>query len=104
MFAFYVIHGFFILLFAGLGILFALGKGQNLIAGYNTLSEEDRKGYHEKKLLRAMCAGMFFFSACMALSLVGALVEKGFLLALGYVLLILGALFLVLYSNTGAKK
>lgn len=101
---FYAIHGLFILLFLALGILFAFGKGKDLIAGYNTLSEEDKKTYNEKKLLRAMCLGMFFFAVCIALSLVGAILDQGLLLALGYALLIFGAIFLVLYSNTGAKK
>ena len=39
-------------LFVVLGIIFALGKGANLIAGYNTASYEEKSKTDEKKLLK----------------------------------------------------
>ena len=40
------------LLFLVLSIFLFMGKGSWLIAGYNTLSEEDKKKYDKKKLCR----------------------------------------------------
>ena len=46
-------------LFVVLGIIFASGKGANLIAGYNTASREEKAQTNEKKLLKAMSVLMF---------------------------------------------
>ena len=46
-------------LFVVLGIIFASGKGANLIAGYNTASREETAQTNEKKLLKAMSVLMF---------------------------------------------
>ena len=40
------------LLFLVLSIFLFMGKGAWLIAGYNTLSKEEKKKYNEKKLCR----------------------------------------------------
>lgn len=40
------------LLFLALGILFLLGKGSFLIAGYNTSSKAEKAKYDEKKICR----------------------------------------------------
>ena len=37
-----------------LGIIFLLGKGSWLIAGYNTASAKEKEKYNEKKLCRSM--------------------------------------------------
>lgn len=41
-----------------LSIVLLTGHGANLIAGYNTASEEERNKYDEKKLCRVTGAGM----------------------------------------------
>ena len=41
-------------MFITLSVLFFMGKGKNLIAGYNTMSKEEKEKYDEKKLLRSM--------------------------------------------------
>ncbi len=40
--------------FTILGIIFLLGKGSWLIAGYNTASAKEKEKYNEKKLCRSM--------------------------------------------------
>ena len=99
-----VIQGIMILLFTGLGIIFARGKGQNLIAGYNTATEAERAKYDEKKLLRIVRNGMFGFAGCGALGLVGTLTESNFLMNASYVLFFIIAIVLVVRANTAAKK
>ena len=47
-----VMQAIITLMLVGLGILFALGKGAFLIAGYNTMSEKEKAKYDEKKLMK----------------------------------------------------
>ena len=54
-------------LFLVLGIVFAAGKGANLIAGYNTASPEEKAKAHEKKLLKAMSVLMFVLAGCFVI-------------------------------------
>lgn len=49
-----------IVLFAVLTVLFLMGKGSSLIAGYNHLAKEEKEKYDQKKLCRTM-AGCFGF-------------------------------------------
>ena len=99
-----IIQGIMILLFVSLGIIFAKGKGQNLIAGYNVASEKERAKYDEKKLLRIVRNGMFAFAACVAISMIGTLANSKFLMNTGYLLLFIIAIVLVVRANTAAKK
>lgn len=49
------------ILFLVLSIFFFMGKGSFLIAGYNTLSEEDKKKYDKQKLCKItglICLGV----------------------------------------------
>ena len=99
-----IIYGILILLFLALGVLFARGRGQKLIAGYNTMSESERERVDEQKLLKIMRNGMFVFAGCMALSLIGALTGIRPLMDLGAVLLVVEAVVLVILANTKAKR
>lgn len=45
------------ILFVPLTLLILLGRGDNLIAGYNTASEKEREQYHIKRL-RLVIAGI----------------------------------------------
>ena len=65
-------------MFITLSVLFFMGKGKNLIAGYNTMSKEEKEKYDEKKL----CKSMGFMSLICAvmtgvMAVFGYLVEKG---------------------------
>ncbi len=46
-----------LLLLIPLAIMFLMGKGASLIAGYNTMSQDKQQQYDEKKLCQGM--GMF---------------------------------------------
>ncbi len=99
-----IIYGVMILLFAGFGILFALGKGRGLIAGYNTMSEAERAKYDEKKLMRIMRNGMFTMAGCTAVSLIGVLIKSKPVMWAGYVMIFAVAVVLVVLTNTAAKR
>lgn len=51
-------------LFLITGILVIMGKGDNLIAGYNTASEEERAAYNIKRL-RGLVGGLLVAEAPM---------------------------------------
>ncbi len=53
------------LLFLTAGIFLLCGKGKRLIAGYNTLSEDEKKKYDEKKVCSA--AGVICIICCVFL-------------------------------------
>lgn len=57
-----------LLLFLILGILFSAGKGGFLIAGWNTMSPEEKARYDEKAVFRNMSALMFSCAGCLALA------------------------------------
>lgn len=43
-----------VILFLILGIVMLTGKGSFLVAGYNTMSEEKKKRYNEKRITQAV--------------------------------------------------
>ena len=99
-----IVHGVLILLFLIMGVLFAKGKGQKLIAGYNTMSEREREKIDETKLLRIMRNGMFVFTGCEVLALIGTLTGVRPLIETGILLLIIAAVAMVILANTKAKR
>ena len=84
-----------------MGIIIIIGKGDNLIAGYNTASKEERSQYHIKRL-RGLIGGMLTVLAPMMLLLLKeeSLAATFSFIALTFVLCIV----LVILANTWAKK
>jgi nitrate reductase NapE component len=99
-----IVQGILTLLFLALGIVFALGKGAFLVAGDNTMSKEEKAGFDEKKLLKNMSILFFCCTACMAVGFVGALLDRIWLLDLGYGLLVLFAVYFAIRINQVSKK
>ena len=86
-------------LFLALGILFSFGKGSFLIAGYNTMSKEEKAGYDEKKLLKTMSHMMFSFAVCTAVGLIGESLKVKWLGTLGFVLIVPCLVFFLIRVN-----
>ena len=99
-----IVFGAVLLLFLALGVGFSRGRGQGLIAGYNTMSAREREKVDEKKLMRVMSGGMFSPAGCTAVSLVGMLTGIRPLLYAGFILFIAAIVVLVIRANTGVKK
>ncbi len=59
-----IFHLLIIGLFLLLGIVFSLGKGAGLIAGYNTSSAEKKAMYDEVKLCKCMSKLIFVLALC----------------------------------------
>ena len=84
-----------------MGIVILVGKGDNLIAGYNTASKEEKSQYHIKRL-RGLIGGFLLILAPMMVLLLGEeSLASGFsFCALTLVLCIV----VVILANTWAKK
>ena len=89
------------LLCVGLGIWILIGKGDNLIAGYNTASKEEREQYHIKRL-RGLIGGLLVVLAPMTVLM---LKEETFTATWSFVgLTFILTIIVVVLANTWAKK
>jgi preprotein translocase subunit SecG len=84
-----------------MGVLILIGKGDNLIAGYNTASEEEKAQYNVKRL-RGLIGGLLIVLAPMMLLLNGedTMAATWSFCALVFVLCIV----VVILANTWAKN
>lgn len=84
-----------------MGIIVLIGKGDNLIAGYNTASKEEREQYHIKRL-RGLIGGLLVVMAPM---IVLMLKEETFTATWSFVgLTFILTIIVVVLANTWAKK
>ena len=92
----------FSLLFIVLAIVFYLGKGDKLIAGYNTASEEERKKVNIQRLRILMsCISVITAAFCVSMPIVGNNIQA----QLGAVaVLFVAIIFVVILANTWARK
>ena len=88
-------------LFAIMGIVILIGKGDNLIAGYNTASKEERAKYDIKRL-RGLIGGLLLVLAPLMFLLYGE-PSMGRSFAFASLVLVL-SIVVVILANTWAKK
>ncbi|MBO6040807.1 MAG: DUF3784 domain-containing protein [Oscillospiraceae bacterium] len=93
-----------LLMLLALGVLFALGKGGFLIAGWNMMSPQERARYDEKAVFRNMSAMMFFCAGCLTLILLGKALDVEALGWVGSLLVIPCVIFFAVRVNTAGKK
>ena len=83
-----------------MGIAILLGTGDNLIAGYNTASEQEKAKYNIKRL-RGLLGGFLIILAPMLFLMLNETVEAlGAFMGITIVLCII----VVILANTWAKK
>lgn len=89
-------------IFIVLAIIFLMGKGDKLIAGYNTLSEKERKGINIHRL-RILMTFISTVTACFCilLSFIGKDMKSGLTATLFYIVI---TIIVVILANTWAKK
>ena len=95
----------FSLFFIFLAIVFYLGKGDKLIAGYNTASEEERKKVNIQRLQRLRilmsCISVITAAFCVSMPIVGNNIQAQLGAAAVFMAVII---FVVILANTWAKK
>lgn len=84
-----------------MGIVILVGKGDNLIAGYNTASKEEKSQYNIKRL-RGLIGGLLVLLAPMTVFLLGeeTMAATWSFVALTFVL----SIVVVILANTWAKN
>ena len=84
-----------------MGIVILVGKGDNLIAGYNTASKEEKSLYNIKRL-RGLIGGLLVLLAPMMVFLLGeeTMAATWSFVALTFVL----SIVVVILANTWAKN
>ena len=92
----------FAILFIVLAIVFILGKGDKLIAGYNTASEEERKKVNIHRL-RILMSGISVITAalCVSMPIIGNNIQAQLGAAAVFIVVIV---FVIILANTWAKK
>ncbi len=98
-----IFHGIFVGLFIVSGIIFFCGKGAFLIAGYNTLSKEEKSHIDEKLLCRFMGKFMFLLAGCWLVVALGSMLNITFLLVIGIMLFVISSVCATVYANTGNR-
>ena len=94
-----IVIAFFVLM----GILFARGKGLDLIAGYNTLSAREKEKYDKEKLCKAMSRMMFLLAGTWAVAAAGVYIRSNALCWAGIALFLAVIIGGVIYMNTGNR-
>lgn|SRR5699024_9264841 len=92
-----------IALFVVLGIFLLNGKGSFLIAGYNTMSPEDKEKYDTVRLTKFMGKMMFALSFSMLFWILSIAYERNWLFSLGLILFFGMVVFMIIYVNTGDR-
>ena len=88
-------------LLVGMGIIILIGKGDNLIAGYNTSSQEERAKYDVKKL--RLLVGGFLILLAPSLFIIADEPSMEGTLAFACIVIVLSFVVVIL-CNTWAKK
>lgn len=87
-------------IFIMLGVLFLLGKGAFLIAGYNTMSKEEKAAYDEKKLTQFIGTITLPIGLTTPLVAIGGIYHLTWMIWL-YVVIVVGlSVFAIIYTNT----
>lgn len=90
-------------LFIVMGIFLINGKGSFLIAGYNTMSPEEKEKYDIVALCKFMGKMMFALSFSMLFWVFSELYEINWLFIIGLVLFIVIVVIMLVYINTGNR-
>ena len=92
-----------IALFIILGIILSLGKWSFLIAGFNTMTQEEKKKYDVISLCKFMGKFMFIIAFCITLFVLSDVFMMKVLFNIGLALSIISIIFVVIYANTGNR-
>ncbi|APH04929.1 DUF3784 domain-containing protein [Bacillus weihaiensis] len=92
-----------IVLFIVMGIIFSNGKGAFLIAGYNTMSKEEKEKYDSVALCKFMGKLMFALSFAMVFWLLAIIYSTNILFVVGFILFFIFLVFGLIYIGSSGK-
>lgn len=91
------------LLFIALSLILLSGKGSFLIAGYNTLSKEEKEKFDDKKLCRFIGKILLPIGLLTPFAAVCGIYDIGWFPSLYAIVIIALSIFTVIYCNTGNR-
>lgn len=94
---------FIIGLFVVLGIILSMGKGSFFIAGFNTMSKEEKSKYDIISLCKFMGKFMFIIAICITLFVLSDIFAMTILFNIGFILFWVSLISVIIYSNTGNR-
>ena len=86
-----------------IGVVLCCGKGDFLIAGYNTASQEERAAYDEKALCRAVGVLVLVIVGCVELLMLGLVLDMTALVWGGGILMAVSTIFGLIYINKSQR-
>lgn len=86
-----------------LGIVLLSGKGAFLIAGYNTMSPQEKANYNEKALCRFVGGLLIIMSVCSLLAILGDYFHMAWLIGVSIAAMLILITLAVIYANTGNR-
>ncbi|GGE58930.1 DUF3784 domain-containing protein [Priestia taiwanensis] len=84
-------------------IILSRGKGAFLLAGYNTMSDEEKAQYDEVALCKFMGKIMYGISFNIVLFAISQMLENQLLLIIAIILFAILLIFTFVYPNTGNR-
>lgn len=91
------------LLFFILSIYLLQGKGGFLIAGYNTMPEDEKKNYDEAALCRAMGKMMMAITVCLLIFMIGPIIDTEWPFVIGSILMVAVIVVGLIYMRGGQR-
>ncbi len=98
-----IITGSLGLILVIMAIVLLLGKGAFLIAGFNTMSESEKKKYDTKALCRFMGKVLLPIGILMPSVAIGEIINIPWISGAYTGVVVILSLFAVIYSNTGNR-
>lgn len=96
----WVVFAFFLVI----SIVLILGHGENLIAGYNTATEDEKRKYDTKKLCRVVGTGMAVITVMILIMALGEEVLPAAFATVFLVVTVVDCISVIVLANTICKK
>lgn len=96
-----IIFGIAALLLIALSVILMLGRGAWLIAGYNTLSNEEKAQYDCVALCKFIGKYVLLIGLLMPAIPVGVVFKMNWLIAVYVAYMLISTIFVMAYCNTG---
>lgn len=91
-------------LLAVLSIVLLSGHGENLIAGYNTASPEDKEKYDKKKLCRVMGVGLAVIAVLLLIMAILISSLPSWFIVVFLAVVIVDCIVMIVLANTICKR
>lgn len=98
-----ILQVLFVAIFILFGILLSHGKCSFLIAGFNTMSKEEKNKYDILALCKYTAKVMFFIAFCIILFILSDVLQVRAIFNISLMLVWILIVFTVIYLNTGNR-